>query len=368
VRLQQGEKAVCRRCNSLVALSPRFGPDAPLAFATAGLIFLIPAVLLPFVGASELGDKRISLLLTGVSSLWDGQLRALATLVLLCGAFLPFTLLIVLITLYGPEGFGRRTVGEQRLVRAAKILSRWSFPEVQVLAVLVGVVKLGSLVHLDLGPGFWCYCGMAVSLLAAVHGFKYSWPDPAEVAVARPRRSGGENAPLRCFGSEARSTCAALSIAAVFLLAPANLFPVLTTATSGNNRTDTIYSGAMALGQQGLWSLAAIVFTASILIPALKLAGLTCLLLSSAEKDSARARKLTRLYSTLAFIGRWSMLDVFLGAFLVGLVRFGEFATVRARGGLVAFAAVVILTVLATESFDPREIWLARFRTSPSPS
>ena len=150
------------------------------------------------------------------------------------------------------------------------------------------------------------------------------------------------------------------------LLFPANLLPVLTTETSGDNRTDTIFSGAMELGHQGLWGLAAIVFTASILIPGMKLVGLAYLLLSPPREDRAHARRLTRVYAILAFIGRWSMLDVFLAAFLVGLVQFGEFATVEARSGLIAFAAVVILTVLATESFDPREIWSDQNHPTPS--
>ncbi|HZL44632.1 MAG TPA: paraquat-inducible protein A [Opitutaceae bacterium] len=158
-------------------------------------------------------------------------------------------------------------------------------------------------------------------------------------------------------GFRNRSTSAALAVAAAVMLVLANLFPVLATETSGSNRTDTIFSGAMELGHQGLWPIAAIVFSASILIPVLKLAGLAGLLLGPHGGARAHSRKFTRIYAAIDFIGRWSMLDVFLAAFLVGLVRFGEMATVEPRGGIVAFAAAVVLTVLATEAFDPREIW-----------
>jgi len=122
----------------------------------------------------------------------------------------------------------------------------------------------------------------------------------------------------------------------------------------------------MELGHNGLWGLAAIVFTASMLIPGLKLVGLSFLLLNSGQTPPGRARKLTRLYGALAQIGRWSMLDVFLAAFMVGLVEFGEFATVEAQVGLIAFSAVVVLTVLATESFDPRDIWSGQSRPLPT--
>jgi paraquat-inducible protein A len=155
------------------------------------------------------------------------------------------------------------------------------------------------------------------------------------------------------------ATAAALALAAAVMLVPANLLPVLSMETYGRNRSDTIFSGAVALWRQGLWVLAVIVFTASILIPVLKLAGLGWLLLSVRRGPSADARRMTRLYAALDFIGRWSMLDVFLAAFLMGLVQFGELATVVPRSGIVAFAAAVVLTVLATQAFDPRVLWRA---------
>jgi paraquat-inducible protein A len=153
------------------------------------------------------------------------------------------------------------------------------------------------------------------------------------------------------------TNAAALALAALVMLVPAQLLPVLSTETPGVNRTDTIFSGAVELWRQGLWAIAIIVFVASILIPVLKLAGLAWLLLKSRQGARGNPRRLTRIYAALDFIGRWSMLDVFLAAFLTGLVQFGEFSTVEPRGGIVAFAAAVVLTVLATQAFDPRNLW-----------
>jgi paraquat-inducible protein A len=158
------------------------------------------------------------------------------------------------------------------------------------------------------------------------------------------------------------TTAAALAVAATIMLVPANLLPVLSTETSGSDRTNTIMSGALDLWRHGLWVLAVIVITASVVIPVLKLAGLGWLLLGSRLCPSADPRRLTRIYGALDFIGRWSMLDVFLAAFLTGLVQFGEFSTVTPRAGIVAFAAAVVLTVLATRAFDPRALW----RTVPN--
>jgi paraquat-inducible protein A len=167
------------------------------------------------------------------------------------------------------------------------------------------------------------------------------------------------------FAPRGPSTAAALALAAAVMLVPANLLPVLTTESSGGTRSDTIFSGAVELWREGLWPLAAIVCAASILIPLLKLAGLGWLLLGVRRGSSADPRRLTRIYAALDFIGRWSMLDVFLAAFLTGLVQFGEFSTVIPRAGIVAFAAAVVLTVLATRAFDPRTLWPAPALSPP---
>jgi paraquat-inducible protein A len=159
--------------------------------------------------------------------------------------------------------------------------------------------------------------------------------------------------------SDSPANAAALALAAAVMLVPANLLPVLDTQISGVSRTDTIFSGTVQLWNQGLWVIAAIVFTASILIPVLKLTGLGWLLLSVHRGGAGDARRLTQLYVALDFIGRWSMLDVFLVGFLSGLVKFGALTTVAPRSGIVAFAIAVVLTVLATQLFDPRTLWRA---------
>ena len=153
---------------------------------------------------------------------------------------------------------------------------------------------------------------------------------------------------------------AALALAAGVMLVPANLLPVLSTRTGGSARTDTIISGIMGLWHDGMWAISAIVFVASVLIPLLKLFGLAWLLVAVRRRATRGRRGLTRLYAMLDFIGRWSMLDVFLVAFLAGAVQFGALATIEPRSGIIAFTAAVVLTILATDSFDPQLIWAER--------
>ena len=153
---------------------------------------------------------------------------------------------------------------------------------------------------------------------------------------------------------------AALALAALIMLVPANVLPVLSLSLPGEARTDTIFSGIVGLWEDGLWGIAAIVFAASILIPLLKLVGLSWLMWTVRRGRGTTRRHSTRLYAVLDFIGRWSMLDVFLVAFLAGVVQFGALASVEPGIGIVAFAAAVVLTVLATDAFDPRWLWMER--------
>lgn len=161
---------------------------------------------------------------------------------------------------------------------------------------------------------------------------------------------------------------AALAIAAAAMLVPANLLPIVETRLAGEARSDTIWSGVVELYETGLWPLAGIVFLASFVIPIFKLAGLGGLLLAVRRQESRprRLRAWTRLYVVIDGIGRWSMLDVFLVAFLAGVVRFGAPASVVPRVGIVAFAAAVVLTMLATRAFDPRLLWQPPRATSLS--
>ncbi len=164
--------------------------------------------------------------------------------------------------------------------------------------------------------------------------------------------------PLRLQSRSSLAQAAALAISAIIMMVPAYALPVMHLGIAGQTTSDTtILSGILQLWREGLGGLAAIVFTASFLVPVLKLAGLACLLAAAWRKPGTHSHLLTRVYGAVDFIGRWSMLDVFLVAFLSGAVRFGKLASVQPRPGILAFGAVVVLTMLATHRFDPRFLW-----------
>jgi paraquat-inducible protein A len=149
----------------------------------------------------------------------------------------------------------------------------------------------------------------------------------------------------------------ALVIAGYLLYIPANTMPVLTTIRLGREEHNTILSGVLELIQNDLWPLAVIVFTASIILPLLKLCGLTWMLVSTRRGSSRHLLGRTRLYRTIDAIGRWSNIDVFTVSVLVAVLQFGALTGVHAGDGLIAFAAVVIITMVATIVFDARLMW-----------
>lgn len=149
----------------------------------------------------------------------------------------------------------------------------------------------------------------------------------------------------------------ALLVSAIILYIPANTLPIMTVTLWGDGQPDTIMSGVIHLMDGGMWPLALLIFIASIFIPMLKLIILTGLMLSIHFKLNWNPRDRTVLYRITEFVGRWSMVDVFVIGILVMLVQFGNTASVTPDIGALSFAAVVILTMFAAHTFDPRLIW-----------
>jgi paraquat-inducible protein A len=150
---------------------------------------------------------------------------------------------------------------------------------------------------------------------------------------------------------------AALALSALILYVPANVFPILRMELYGATTDNTVWEGVQRLYEDGQWVIALIVFLASIVIPLLKLTGLFFLVTTAQAKWPGLRRVRTRLYQFIEGIGRWAMLDVFVLAVLVSVVKLRQLATVIAGPGALAFAGVVVFTLLASASFDPQLIW-----------
>jgi len=150
---------------------------------------------------------------------------------------------------------------------------------------------------------------------------------------------------------------AALSLAALIFYVPANIYPILHMERYGAYSESTVWGGVTGLLDAGYWFVATVVFLASMVVPLLKLAGLFYLAISTQLGSTSWRRQRTSIYRFIEVIGPWAMLDVFLLAVLVALVRLGQLATVMPGRGLFAFTCMVALTMLASAAFDPRLIW-----------
>ncbi len=147
----------------------------------------------------------------------------------------------------------------------------------------------------------------------------------------------------------------ALTIAALLLYFPANLLPVLKVESFTGDSQNTIMGGVIQFWQQADYPVALIIFVASVMIPILKIVSIICL--CRASRTGHRPRAMTKLYRITEFVGRWSMVDVFVVAILVAVVQLGSTISIHPGAGALSFAAVVVLTIFAAMSFDPRLIW-----------
>jgi paraquat-inducible protein A len=149
----------------------------------------------------------------------------------------------------------------------------------------------------------------------------------------------------------------ALVIAAFIFYIPANVLPITRVISFGKAQSDTIMSGVIYFVKSGSWPIALVIFVASVFVPLLKLILLIYLLISVQLKSQWRPRDRTRLYRITEAVGRWSMVDIYVVTLLVALVKLGALATIQAGPGAIFFAGVVIITIFAAMSFDPRLIW-----------
>ncbi len=378
----------CTRCGHVLASRTAGRVDLPLALSLCALVLLVPAVASPLMSVSTLGAQRESWLSTGAHTLGTEGFRSLGVFVLTCGIVLPFVysgaLVWVLGALHFRPGVARERARLGWLYRWVLLLRPWMMLDVLLIGAFVAYTRLEAVAHVEVDAGGWCLMAATFILLLALTQLddRTVWsalpprvdpPQPGAlpcttcdliVANAVP----GSHCP-RCHASlhrrkpEALRRTVALLVAGYLLYIPANLLPVLTRVRFGDVERNTILSGVFELIRNNLWPLAVIVFVASIVLPLMKLLGLTWMLISIRLRSSHRLIARTRLFRTIDLIGRWSNIDVFMGSVLVGLLQFGALTSVRAGPGLLAFAAVVVITMFATITFDPRLMWDAARRT-----
>jgi paraquat-inducible protein A len=345
--LAPGTTAACARCDS-VLLRSGGSSQAALCFALGALLLFVPAYRWPILEITTFGRVHSYTVLSGTDALWQSTMWPLAIPVALASVLLPAALILVLLALAAGRQAGVATNALRPARRLCDFLRAWAIVDVYLLAIFVTVVKLAQLTDAAPALGSALLFAMVVCLTLALRSLD---AEGADLAPGPDLRPDGSSPPTP--GSAMRTF--ALALGALILFVPANVFPTLTVTARGSTQTATVFDGVVDLWQAGMWPLAIIVVCASLLIPFFKIIGLMFLTLTRGRSDERHAR--TRLYLLIAGIGRWSMLDVYVISLLVAVLHFGVLAHARAEIGALAFVAVVIVTLLAARSFDPRLIW-----------
>lgn len=272
-------------------------------------------------------------------------------------------------------------------MRMLNVLAPWSMLTVLLLSILVAMVKLMDLATVQFGPGLWAFAVAAflITALGRVSALRlWRYAEDAHLVVCSGHdlqadlphatcracgfvqnlAAGSEKtACRRCNASIYRrkpfsySHAWAFLIAAAVLYLPANILPVMYVQVPTGTTGHTILGGVVEFWRMGSWDLAIIVFIASVVVPMTKLLALSILMIQRGWRGRNMQRQRTRLYELIEFVGQWSMLDVFVVVLLSSMANFPGFSQISAGGGAIAFGAVVILTIFAAMSYDPRLGW-----------
>ncbi|MCW4151771.1 paraquat-inducible protein A [Halomonas sp. 18H] len=387
--LNSGEQANCPRCGHAEVRRHRYPAQRSMALALASLITLLVAVLHPFLGFSVQGVSNHIELTQSATQLLGFHEPVVAIAVLLTIMVLPSLYLLSVIWLQAGLLWGRPLPLSRGIARSLAHLEPWMMADVFLVGTLVSLIKIAGLADIDLGAGFWAFGVFVVLLVATSQSLDRDWlwfalaGEPAAPDATRTGETAFPQGLTSChtcglinrLDSQGKGRCRrcgehlhsrrpmslqrtwALLAAAAILYIPANVYPIMTTTSFGRADPSTIIGGVFKLIETGSWPVAVVILVASVLVPLGKLVVLAWLCLVAPRAHQFNALTRTRLYRLTEFIGRWSMVDIFVVAVLVALIRAGQLMSITPGPAALAFGAVVVITMLAAMSFDPRLIW-----------
>ena len=397
--LRPGEVAACTRCGCTLRRRRRNSLSVTLALAMAGFVLMVVVAAEPLMLFRLTGQERETSML-GLPVAFSDQGMPLPELAVAFTTLLAPALRLGL-TVAVLAGL-RLRVGRRVLAGMARVrdwLRPWAMIEVFLLGLFVAYTRLAALSEVRVDVAVY-----ALGALMLVTACADTWIDEHAMWDAIGRHGAGPNPlpaapalgtggpPVGCrvcglvsAGGEddacprcetplerrkpfPLARCCALVLTGAVLYVPANTYPVLTVVRLGQGAPSTILGGVMELAQAGMYPLAALVLVASICVPVFKLVGLAYLLFATWRGSPRHLVGRTRLFRFIDFIGRWSMIDVFMTAILTALVRMGVIGSVTPGLGVQFFCAVVIITMIAAISFDPRAMWDAAGENGPLPA
>lgn len=383
-KLHDGEEADCSRCGHLLDSRHEQPVLRPALFAGSALFMLLLANLFPFVSMYAAGSSNEMNFFDTSSVLFAEHHQWLAILVWLFIQAIPAGCMLAV--LYLKAGMLYALPARTWVARVLYMLKPWSMVDIFLMGLIISFVKLVADADISLGPSFWAFCLFCLLHLRTfqVLDRRELWsriaPCPAPQVAAHPGKTGMQQNLKLCQVCTAlvpvtQTHCSrchtkvvlrqkaslqntiALLLAATLLYIPANLLPIMRTVSFGETIDSTIISGLILMWQDGAYPVAIIILIASVIVPVVKIIIMFWLCYLTRLPLSQRRRFSTQIYRVVDWVGRWSMVDVLVVAIMAALVRFDLLMSVYPGIGALVFAAVVILTMLAALSFDPRLLW-----------
>lgn len=390
-----GQRARCPRCHHHLTGATACDARTLAAWAITSLISLALVFAFPFLGFSSHGIGHVMEFADTVHALGTYHYNALVGILLCTTIIFPGIYLAALIYICISASRRGALPGTLAIARTLRPLEPWIMSDVFIIGVLVSLVKIVSLANIHIYTSFIAFCVYALLLLHTLTLIDWTtiWDDiaplPSPPPGARAGTSGLSQSLVACracgapfpagknrdcprcgkrhhefLGNRTQLTLALLVTAAILYI-PANLYPIMYTSALGQTQPQTIAAGVLYLARAGDWPIAAIIFVASIIVPISKIVALGWLCIIAGKRSTASLAH-TRLYRITEKIGRWSMIDVFVVSILATLVQAGALMSIKPGPGVLAFAGVVIVTMVAALTFDPRSLWSDDARSKDS--
>lgn len=375
---QKGIKAVCPHCGATLRSGQLVKIKSTAVIALAALILLFSSIFEPFLSIESLGiyeEMSLSSIFSVLKTDWSSLLYI----------FLAFTFLLPFVMLLQQVMVGIfKLRPERRFCRMYALCHRFCMVDVFVFGILVSLVKLTSLANVEFHVGF--FLGLAFSIMLiwcwmkAPPNMMWDLYKQSHVKIELEARGIEQGliccphcqmvykasehqhcprckAPAHYRINESMQRTLALLTAALILYLPSNLYPVMYTDYMGNNQGSNIIDGVISLWQMNSQVIALIILCASIFIPVFKILMLMCLILLTRSHKIKKPALLSRIYRVISFIGKWSMIDVFVVIIMSSTVRMSGLLTINPGFAIIAFCSVVLITMAAAESFDERLLW-----------
>ena len=380
----QGSRASCPRCHSVLTANWPEPRKRPTGYALAALFMLLLANLFPFITMKVAGLSSQISLLEIPQVMVSENYSSLATLFLAFVQAIPALCMLTIILLVNriPMPVSLRL----GLARILFQLRSWGMAEIFMAGVLVSFVKLMAYGDIGLETSFWPWCLFCLLQLRAFQCVDRRWlwdqiaPMPPLPHAPEKGVSGLEQGMRSCpcctailaaeqhdcprcgvIAAPRRKHSLQWTLALLFtslmIYIPANLLPIMVTETLGTPYPSNIMAGVILLWSDGSYPVALVIFIASIMVPSLKMLAIGWLCWNASGRGQRDSERMHLIYEVVEFVGRWSMIDVFVIAVLSALVRMGQLMNVYPATGALLFALVVILTMIAAMTFDPRLTW-----------